>query len=195
MDRMDGDLDMKTDGPQHRLSAEDFVTLVLRHEHRIRGFVASLMVASSDMDDVFQNACLAAFKKLETFGSSEEVPDEEFVRWVCTIARFEVLQVYRKLRKAKVVFSSELVTELADMQLQESDQLRDRAEALNECIHRLSDKERALVRMRYGEGKPVVDMATYFGRTANGVYKALERVRARLMACIRRKLRTEGLAL
>lgn len=189
------DRELEGETPVNRLSGEEFVALVLRHEHRIRGFVTSLMLPSSDVDDVFQSACLAAFKKLEKFGyTGTKVPDEEFVRWVCTIARFEVLQVYRKRRNAKVVFSSELVTELADMQLRETEQMLDRTQALVDCINGLSEKQRSLITLRYRENAPVADMATFLGKSANGVYKALERVRARLMECIRRKLSAEGIA-
>ena len=172
------------------LDPERFVELMLTHDSRVRGFVRSLMLPASEVDDVFQNACLAAFRKLDTFSFEGETPDQEFVRWVCTIARYEVLQVYRKKRNAKVVFSSDLIKELADMQLQETEQLLDRAEALVDCINSLSDKERSLITMRYREDTPVADIATFLGRSANGVYKALERVRARLMECVRRKLST-----
>jgi len=191
---MSDDQEKNEEGRKIRLTGEDFVALVLQHEHRIRGFVASLMLPSSDVDDVFQSSCLAAYKKLESFGYSEEkTPDEEFVRWVCTIARYEVLQVYRKRRNAKVVFSSELVSELADMQLRETEQILDRAEALVDCVDRLSDKQRSLITMRYREGTSVADIATFLGKSSNGIYKALERVRAQLMACIRRKLNIEGI--
>ena len=175
------------------LTAEEFVELLLVHEHRVRGFVASLMFGSSDVDDVFQSACMAAFRKLGTFSYVGEAPDEEFVRWVCTIARDEVLQVYRKRRTGRIMFNSELVAELADMQIEKSEQLGSRAEALSECIERLSPKEKRLLQMHYGHELPVAEIAKRIHRTANGVYKALERVRSRLMECIRRKLKSEGL--
>ncbi len=194
MDRMD-EQQGSADSQKNLLTAEDFVALVLQHEHRIRGFVASLMLPSSEVDDVFQSACLAAFKKLESFSyKGDTIPDEEFVRWVCTIARYEVLQVYRKRRNAKVVFSSELVTEIADMQLRNTKLILDRTDALAECVEHLTERQRSLVTMRYRDGTPVADIATYLGKSANGIYKALERVRAQLMACIRRKLNQEGFA-
>ncbi|MGI9455035.1 MAG: sigma-70 family RNA polymerase sigma factor [Aeoliella sp.] len=175
------------------LTADDFVRLLLEHEPRVRGFVTSLMFGSGDVDDIFQSSCLAAFRKLKTFSYASDSPDEEFVRWVCTIARYEVLQVYRKRRSGRVMFNSELVAELADMQIQQSEQMGSRAEALAECIDGLSPREQRLLRMHYGHELPVAEIAGSINRTADAVYKALERVRSRLLGCIRRKLNLEGL--
>ncbi len=176
------------------LGADQFVKLLLVHESRVRGFVTSLMIGSSDGDDVFQSSCLAAFRKLETFTYTGDSPDEEFVRWVCTIARYEVLQIYRKRRTSRTLFSSELVAELADMQIQYSEQLGSRAEALAGCIQKLSSREQQLLRLHYGQALPIAEIAKRINRTANGVYKALARVRSRLLACIQHKLKLEGLS-
>lgn len=176
-----------------RLDSEEFVSLILSYDTRVRGFITSLMLPSSDVDDVFQSACMVAFRKLKDFHYDGEQPDEEFVRWICTIAKYEVLLYYRRKRTGKVTFSSEVVEQLADMQLDMSSQIQDRLDALNDCIDALGEEEKALIRMRYGGGVPVVEIGKRIGRTANGVYKALERIRARLLACIRVKLRAEGI--
>lgn len=173
------------------MAADEFVGLLLRHESRVRGFVRSLLFDSTDVDDAIQSSCLAAFRKLDDFTYADEIPDEEFVRWLCTIARFEVLQLYRKRRTSRMVFSSELVSEIADMQIQRSREVGHRAEALADCIESLPDKEQKLLSMHYGHELPVAEIATRINRTANGVYKALERVRTRLLECIRRKLNVE----
>ena len=183
-----------SDEDRKPLAADEFVGLLLAHESRVRGFVASLMFGSGETDDVFQSASLAAFRKLDTFSYVNDSPDEEFVRWVCTIARYEILQVYRKRRTDRIMFNSELVAELADMQLQKSEQIGNRAEALAECIERLSTREQSLLHMHYGHELPVAVIAERIQRTANGVYKALDRVRTRLLECIRRKLNLEGLS-
>ncbi|MGI9427927.1 MAG: sigma-70 family RNA polymerase sigma factor [Bythopirellula sp.] len=190
-------VDQQTEPPNEGpkpLSADEFVGLLLRHEARVRGFVASLMFGSSDVYDIFQSASLAAFRKLATFTYADPDPDEAFVRWVCTIARYEVLQVYRKRRTGQIMFNSDLIAELADMQIQQSEQLGNRAEALTDCIEHLSSKEKNLLQMHYGNELPVAEIARQVHRTANGVYKALERVRSRLLECIRRKLKMEGLS-
>ena len=175
------------------LAGEEFVRLLLDHECRVRGFVASLMIGSEEVDDVYQNSCLVAFRKLDSFSYAGDSPDEEFVRWVCTIAKYEVLQVYRKQRSESILFSSELVAEIANMQLQQSRQIGSRGEKLAECIESLSPRDKELLRMHYGLELPVAVIAERINRTVNAVYKALERVRTKLLECVHRKLNLEGL--
>lgn len=188
-------LDVESDwDPQaeRSLSSEDFVALLLRHETRVRSFILTLTLAPVELDDVFQNTCIVAFRKFETFRYTEDKPDEAFVRWVCTIARYEVLRLLRSRKLSKVAFDSELVETLADMQLKEMEILRDRAELLAECIKQLNERDRGMLTLRYGESLDVVNIAPRVGLSERGCYAALERIRDRLLACIQRKLRKEG---
>lgn len=174
------------------LTNEAFVGLLIANDHRVRAFIASLLLPTSEVDDVFQNTSVTAFGKISSFRFRNETPDEEFVRWVCTIARYEVLRYYQKARRAKVVFSSALVDDLADMQLQMQAELGERQEALSRCIEKMPVKQRELIKLRYGAGEAVVRIATRLGLTPSSVYKSLATVRAALMRCIESDLRSSG---
>jgi len=178
-----------------RLTSEAFVALLLKNEHRVRGFVASLMPLNASADDIFQNSCLIALKKLGDFRCTEGQSDDEFVRWMCGIARFEVLQFYRKdkRKRTQLSFNSELIEELADMQIENIAVIGERTVALQECINLLEDRDKSLIRMRYGQMKSVKEIADGMNRSTNGIYKALVRVRDQLLACIKRKT-AEGTA-
>jgi len=78
------------------------------------------------------------------------------------------------------------------MQIENIEVIGDRSVALKDCIDLLNDREKSLIRLRYGQSVPVEEIATRMNRSANGVYKALVRVRERLLACIKRKL-AEGI--
>lgn len=182
------------DPPDERLDPESFVSLVVSNEMRVRAFITSLMLPSSDVDDVFQSTCMAAFRKMGDFRYVGKQADEAFVRWVCTIAKYEVLLYYRRRRSGKMSFSTEVVEQMADMQIDSMNLVQDRFDALKECIETLEEKEKSLIQMRYGKGIPVAEIGKLIGLTSNGVYKKLERVRARLLSCISARLRAEGLA-
>ncbi len=174
------------------LTNEAFVGLLIANEQRVRGFVASLLLPSSEVDDVFQNTSVAAFRKIDSFTYSKDDPDEEFVRWVCTIAKYEVLRYYQRASRAKVVFSSELVEDLADLQLEMQVELGERQEALADCMEKMPERQRELIKMRYGAGEAVSGIADRLGITPNGVYKSLAAVRAALMRCIESQIQTSG---
>ncbi len=181
------------DQSKTKIDSEDFVRLVLTYDTRIRGFITTLMLPTGGTEDVFQNTCVAALRKLQDFHYVGQEPDEAFVRWVCTIARYEVLLYYRSRRKGKLAFSTEMIEQLAETQIEQSEQIQDRLEALNECIEKLGEKEKSILQMRYGNNISVEEIGNRVGRTANGIYKALERIRSRLLLCIQANLRDKGI--
>src|SRR6478672_4573945 len=73
------------------ISEEEFVALTVRYERRVRLFITTLHPERSDVDEIVQDSWLIAWKKINAFRYNGDEPDEEFVRWVCTISRYEVM--------------------------------------------------------------------------------------------------------
>ena len=68
----------------------------------------------------------------------------------------------------------------------------DRAVALEECLQKLSAKNRELIEQRYGSRGSMQDFAEQSGRSGNAIYKMLQRIRESLHHCITRRLEKEG---
>lgn len=146
-------------------------------------------------DEVLQSTFLIAWKKLSTFRYTDASPGEELVRWVCTIARFEVLAYARDRRKRRALTLNEtVVNELADLQEAESELFEARRSALRECLRGLAPPQLDAVRMRYGMGLSVAEIATRQKRSAKAATAALCRIRRALEKCIRQTLQKEGTA-
>lgn len=170
--------------------------LLARHGPRVRAFVATLVGYDADtIDEVMQSTMLVAWKKLPTFRYTESDPAEELIRWVCTIARFEVLG-YRRDRKRRktLAFDEELIGELADLQESESGFLDDLRIALRGCLKRLDPKQQEAIRMRYGIGLSMPEIATRQNRSVKAATVAMCRLRKVLERCIRQTMSSEGLA-
>src|ERR1700757_3632998 len=85
----------------HRMSTPDakpsdqqvaFVQMLfVQHTAALRGFVHALMPDFARADDVVQETFLTATKKAADFE-----PGTNFLGWVCSIARFKVLEAGRK---------------------------------------------------------------------------------------------------
>lgn len=175
------------------LSQDQFVLLLARHERRVRGFIASLLACRSDLvDDVLQSTSLVAWRKLGTFSYVGETPDEELVRWMCTTARFEVLNASRKDRKALFTMDAAAIEAIADCYFDHMEGLEDRFDALKGCLERLPADKRELLRLRYWQGLSVDEMALRLGRQLNAIYTSLSRVRKTLERCITHSLEREG---
>ena len=147
--------------------------------------------SASDIDEIVQDAWLVAWKKIDLFRYRGETADEEFVRWLCTIARYEVMK-YRRKSVPRLVLDEQVIDKLAALQFDEADYFEARHEALSVCIENLRPRDKALVRRRYEENMSVHDLADWIGRSADAVYKSLNRIRTSLLACIERTLKREG---
>src|SRR3954469_6604238 len=93
------------------ISEEQFVALTVRYERRVRLFIATLHPERSAIDEIVQDAWLVAWKKVESFHYTGEEPDEEFVRWLCTIARYEVMK-YRRKSAPRLVLDEQVIETL-----------------------------------------------------------------------------------
>ncbi len=173
------------------ISEEEFVALTVRYERRVRLFIATLHPERSDVDEIVQDAWLVAWKKVDAFRYNGDEPDEEFVRWVCTISRYEVMK-YRQKRAPRLVLDEQIIEKLAALQLEEAEYFDARHEALSGCVENLRQRDRELIRRRYEESMSIQDLAALIGRSADAVYKSLNRIRSSLLACIERTLKREG---
>jgi RNA polymerase sigma-70 factor (ECF subfamily) len=173
------------------ISEEEFVALTVRYERRVRLFIATLHPERGDVDEIVQDAWLVAWKKVDTFRYNGDEPDEEFVRWICTIARYEVMK-YRRKSAPRLVLDEQVIDKLAAMQLEEAEYFDARHDALAGCVEHLRPRDKELIRRRYEESISIQDLAAWLGRSADAVYKSLNRIRTSLLACIERTLKREG---
>jgi RNA polymerase sigma-70 factor (ECF subfamily) len=165
--------------------------LTVRYERRVRLFISTLHPERSDVDEIVQDVWLVAWKKLNIFRYNGEQPDEEFVRWICTIARYEVLK-YRKKNAPRLVLDEQVIDKLVAIQFDEADYFEARHDALAVCIENMRPRDKAMIRQRYDENLPVHELANRIGRSTDAVYKSLNRIRTSLLACIERTLKREG---
>jgi RNA polymerase sigma-70 factor (ECF subfamily) len=175
------------------LPQEQFVVLIARHERRVRSFIASLVHCDRDaIDEVIQSTYLVAWRKLNSFTYLDSEPDEELVRWMCTIARFEVKNFSRRKRAFQRFFSGELIDRIADFQIEQSDYLEARHDALANCMGRLPTSQRDILKLRYAQNLSIGELAARQQRQPGAIYTTLSRIRRALERCIRSALREEG---
>ena len=67
----------------------------------------------------------------------------------------------------------------------------DRLRALAKCVNNLDDGSRDLLRVCYAKGAKIRDVAQQVGRSIDGVYKVLSRLRKALHDCVERKMQEE----
>ena len=175
------------------LNEESFVALIVRHERRVSAFIKTLLPMDTEVDDLVQEVSVVAWQKFRTFRYWGDGADEPFVRWLCTIAKFQVLNERKKRMSKKVIvpFDEALIEELSALQLQESTFFEERRMALADCLQKLTGREQEIIRLRYGLGESITAIAEYLHRKQVTAYQTVARLRGRLMECVRLSINRE----
>ena len=166
---------------------ERFVMLFTHEEPVLRAFVRSLLPSWHDVDEVMQQTGIVIWNK---FYQYEE--GTNFMRWACVIARFEVLKYRRSKARERLVFREDLWELLAEEATDSAEMLQKERQALDECMQKLPDTDRALVGAAYAHGTSIKEVAESAGHSATAFYKKLHRIRLGLLGCIQRQLVKEG---
>jgi RNA polymerase sigma-70 factor (ECF subfamily) len=106
------------------------------------------------------------------------------------VAHFQVLTWRKKVSRSRLVFDQRVVDALAEEPQWTDEVFEARQKALGECVSKLPDHSRDLLRHCYVRGAKIKDVAVRLNRTPAAVYKALERIRVTLQSCIERNLET-----
>ncbi len=167
---------------------KQFLRLFLQNERRLYAYVLTLLPNRTDADDVLQEASLVMWDKFD-----DERPPVDFVAWGCRIAYFKVLDFRKKLHRSRVLFSQELLDRVAETAVEQRGvlQLDERRLALNDCITKLSARDRELLTQRFTEGATTQSAAAAVGRSVDAVYKALAKIRQALFECVTHTLALE----
>ncbi|WP_419189505.1 sigma-70 family RNA polymerase sigma factor [Stieleria marina] len=141
----------------------------------------------ADAEDLLQETCSIMWRKFDQFE-----PGTEFAAWGISIARYRVLTYRRKAASGRVCFNEKLLHAIADAAADVSSQSDIRLSALQSCLGELREKDRELIRLRYFAENTTKQTAEQLGRSADSIYKSLNRVQDSLLWCIRRSLQAEG---
>lgn len=148
----------------------------------VSAFVASLVQEFSERDDVLQETAVAVMESFERYDSSQP-----FMAWAIGIARNQVRLHWRRKQRERVTFDSDTLEALAAAFTNEP--VDDGLRFLADCFGLLDQKAKELCRLRYESDLKPAAIAGHVGAQANGIAKALQRIRDRLRECIERKLR------
>ena len=167
---------------------EQFMALYSSHQRRLYLYTITLLPDSVDAEDVLQEANLVLWRKFEQYRQGTN-----FFAWACQIVRYEVLKYREKRTRAAGLLDPDVLDRLAEVAVAQVEHLDEfHRRALIDCMARLSDGDRELMRRRYAEAMAVKAMAAAMNRSPNAVSQSLGRVRRLLLDCINASVQSEG---
>ncbi len=159
----------------------------------VRAYLSSMVANRSDIEDCVQEVALIAWKKGPISGG-----ERAFLGHCLATARLIGLTASRKSGNSRICFlPPDLAASLANevmRQEQQEERSSERILALRACMERLDAPQRHLLSLRYeGDGPFRLDhFARSEGMKPDALYKKLERLRAGLGDCVKRRMKGAG---
>jgi RNA polymerase sigma-70 factor (ECF subfamily) len=165
-----------------------FVQRLTEAQSALYGSIHTMMAGASEVADVLQDTNRVLWQKMAQYDTTRP-----FLPWALRVAHFEVLAHRKRQSRDRLVFDDSLLGEIADEYERQSAGAGG-LQALELCLQKLPQAQRALVESRYMHGKAVHDIAMREGKAANAISALLYRIRQLLAECIVRTRAEEGRA-
>lgn len=147
--------------------------------------IASLCGNPHDARDILQEVNRALCRRRDEYDPSRGT----LMGWARTLARFEVLHWRDRQKRAKVLFSNDMVEEVAQTLAEEASAPVDvRLGFLEECLGALSAHLREMLFAHHAERQPLASIAQRMKRDAHSVANSLYVARGSLRKCIEGKI-------
>ncbi len=163
---------------------EEFLTLIDQYSRSIYAVILRMVLNRNDADDIYQETCIVLWRKFSDFQQGTN-----FRLWSSRIAINQVMAWRTQLKREKVVFSSKFLETVAE---ETASIMEDRSEDISDCFSKLSQRHQEMITLRYKEQWEVDIIAEKYHRTANAIYRLLQRIREKLFLCFESKRKFES---
>ena len=147
----------------------------------------NLLRCKADAEDIVQQTALTLWEKFDAYD-----PQQPFTPWACRFALNKTRQWIERHQRWKALLDGDLAEELAQRREELRPEMEARLRRLEGCLAGLPEDQRSLVEGYYYRREDIDQLARQSGRTVTSAYKALQRIRHSLQACIGSSLESEG---
>ena len=165
---------------------EDITATLLAERLPLTAFFASVTRDFHLAEDVFQEVCVKAVARAESFETTAHL-----MNWARLSGKNRAIDILRARDGRYVGLSEEMLALLAE-DWPDQTKVDAMQEALDHCITQITPNNRELLRLRYFERRNCTDVAAIMGRKIETVYQALARLHKTLGDCIRNRLQTDS---
>ena len=169
------------------LTEQDILRCLMQVRTRLSAAAWLVVRDTHGAEDIFQNVTLKAMGGRTPFAS-----EAALISWAFITARHEAIDWLRRRQRETVGLAPE-VLDLLDREWQSTVPASNgRLDALQECVDKLPDAARQLLRLRYHEGHSCEGVAERIHSGLDAVYQRLSRLHRSLRQCVEGKMAATG---
>ncbi len=162
-----------------------FEALVREHADMLTVFLKSALGNTPDVDDVFQETMVVAWRRLDEFDETRA-----FGPWLRGIARNLILAHHRCESRwlCNPAILEHVDARISQLSASPGDTWREKLDLLRGCVESLPEHYRQTVRLRYFQEQAIAQVSTAMELSTAAVKKRLQRARSLVLGCIEEKL-------
>lgn len=164
-----------------------FVRQLMQSQNQIYSFILTLVPNWSDADDIMQDTAEVLWRKY-----GQDIQIENFTGLGIRVAQNLIFNYYRKKKRQEWFLEEQALEDIAQYAERLTGDADSRIRMLHQCLKKLANPDKELIRLRYEEGLKVKTIANVSKRSEDGLYKALGRIHEAIMRCIKRGLALEN---
>ena len=156
-----------------------FLRLFLPAERELFRYVAALVPNVGDAEEIVQQTAVELWKKFDQYDAQQP-----FTPWACRFAINIVKQWVASRQRWQSLLERGLAEELVNRRDQLRPQFENRLSHLDQCLEKLPSEQRGIVEAYYFRRQSIDAIAAETRRSAESIYKTLQRIRLMLRQCI-----------
>lgn len=156
-----------------------FLKLFRENENALFGFIMKLLPNFSIAEEVMQETITTMWEKFNGFQEGTC-----FIAWAKQVARYKVMEYIKKKRGSRIVHFSDRVMDEIILKKPVASSQNVYFEAMHNCVDKLQDRNREIVRLRYTKEMKVKEIAQLMNTTSNALSKHMARIHHQLKKCI-----------
>jgi RNA polymerase sigma-70 factor (ECF subfamily) len=164
------------------------VQVLTRHQVMITAYARAITGDAQLAEDVYQEVAVILAQDPTRIPAVED----EVAVWLRSVTRRKSLEVGRLARRTPRLADDVLDLVGSHFDTGPQDGLATLREAMVSCLSSLPQDQRCIIDGRYRDDLTCEDIAERVGRSVQGVYAVLKRVRVALQDCVERRLATKG---
>lgn len=164
----------------------EFVQLLTKAQLGLLRYITALTGNPDEATNILQETNLLLWEKMGEFKFGTN-----FDAWATKVAYWQVKAYIRDRSRDRLVFSDEIVSQLAERSGWAAD-MDTTINALRTCLKKLRSSDYDLLRLRYDAGFSVQRLSGHLGKSPSAIKGALLRARRMLRGCIETRLLREA---
>lgn len=163
--------------------------LFLASEREVYRYVSAIAPAKADAEEIMQQTAVELWRKFDQFDLSRP-----FTPLACRFALNVAKAWMARKRRWQGIVADSLADRIADRRAELLPEIDARLSHLDACLKKLPPEQRRLIDSYYFRQQPIEAVAAEAQRTVAAAYKALQRIRHALEACIEQAERSDALS-